>query len=648
MENKDSGYSIQAAAARLGIPVWKLRRWDKQGVLVASRTPGGHRRYPRELIDRLAALAAGQDRQQADELATVKRELKEKRRIVQLLVESEHRYRDLVETSHDLIWATDAFGRFTYLNNAAYEIFGLPPQALLGRCFFDFEARPSHISNRRFLALLKRHGEVRNYLSHLLSAHGQDRWVGINARVSYDENRQIIGIRGTARDITDQQLAAQRIERLAKFDALTDLPNRLSLQEEVAAALEGGGVGAVLFIDIDHFKYVNDNLGHRCGDQLIVGVAGVLKELMQELPGQAYRLGGDEFAIFIPEALRSDAVRVAEQVLEAVRHYRFAPDEQSRKRSSLTASIGIALYPFHGTDLSSLLANVDIALYQAKDHGRNRYVLFDQYSSNIRSTHKRVHWAKRFHEVLEEDRLVLHAQPVVVLSSKLAVHHEVLARIRNEDGGLIMPSEFIEIAETLGVVRDIDLVVIQKLLRFLADNVSTRDTRYFVNLSRASISDEHWVQRLLDLLGGSGVDPERLVFELTETAAMSELDVTLSFMRRMKDRGYLFALDDFGAGFSSFYYLKRFPVDYLKIDGGFVRDLPHDEGSRIFVRAVCDVARGMGRQVVAEWVEDAEAANLLLDMGVQYGQGALFGWPSPLVGPSPASEASTSDAAGAR
>lgn len=632
MGEKDLGYSAREAAARLGIPVWTLRRWDIQGVLVATRTRGGHRRYPRELIDRLAALGTGQDRQQADELAIIRRELKEKRRIVQLLVDSEQRYRDLVETSHDLIWATDALGRFTYLNNAAQDIFGLPPKALLGRCFFDFEARPSHISNRRFLALLKRQGEVRNYLTHIVSARGHDRWVGINARVSYDENHQIVGIRGTARDITEQQLAAQRIERLAKFDTLTDLPNRLSLQEELTAVMDGGGVGALLFIDIDHFKYVNDNLGHRAGDQLIVGVAGVLKQLLQELPGQVYRLGGDEFAILVPEALRLEAQHVAERVLEAVRHYKFPHESGTRKLSHLTASIGIALYPFHGADLSSLLAAADIALYHAKDQGRNRSVLFDQDSNSLRSTHKRVHWARRFREVLEEDRVVLYAQPVVALASGEPVHYEVLARIREQDGSVVPASEFIELAETLGVVRDIDLAVIRKLICFLASGTVPRNARYFVNLSRASISDEHWMRRLLAALGESGIDPERLVFEITETAAMSELDVTLAFMQRMKERGCHFALDDFGAGFSSFYYLKRFPVDYLKIDGGFVRDLLHDEGSRIFIRAVCDVARGMNRQVVAEWVEHAEVARLLLDMGVQYGQGFLFSRPAPLIG----------------
>src|SRR5512134_1557549 len=182
-------YSIQEVSEMLGIPIQKLRRWDEQGVLVALRTSGGHRRYSKELIDRLAASGISATAEKTSkELATVKRALAEKRRIIQLLLESENRYRDLVETSHDLIWATDAQGRFTYLNAAAQDIFGLPSKDLIGRCFFDFEAGNSHVSNRRFLAALKRTGEVKNYVTHVVTARGDDRWIGINARVSRDED----------------------------------------------------------------------------------------------------------------------------------------------------------------------------------------------------------------------------------------------------------------------------------------------------------------------------------------------------------------------------------------------------------------------------------------------------------------------------
>jgi len=615
----------------LGIPIQKLRRWDEQGVLVAGRSNGGHRRYSRELIDRLTGTGMGAANDKATkELATIRKSLAEKRRIIQLLLESENRYRDLVETSHDLIWTTDAQGRFIYLNAAANAIFGVAAKDLVGRCFFDFEADPSHVSNRRFLAMLKRDGEVKHYVTRLITSAGEDRWIGINARVMLDDSGAICGIRGTARDITEEHLATQRIEHLAMHDALTDLPNRLSLQRKVESALQTGGVGALLFLDIDHFKYVNDNFGHRTGDHLIVGVGSVLRDLMRGLNGELFRLGGDEFAIHLPSALRKEALDAGEQALDAVRRYRFQAAD-NKVISSLAASAGIALYPFHGNDVLALLSNVDIAMYQAKDLGRNRQVLFDHVSAGLRSTHRRIHWAKKLRDALDEDRLVLFQQPVVRLKDRKTVHHEVLLRIRDEDGEHILPGNFIELAESLGLIQDIDMRVVEKTLAYLrAQERSDGKLRYFVNLSRVSISDQHWVQRMTALLHGSGVNPSQLVFEITETAAMSEIDVTITFIKRLKEMGCRFALDDFGAGFSSFYYLKRFDVDYLKIDGSFIRDLATDEGSRIFVRALNDVARGLDKQVIAEWVETPEALNLLLGMGTQFGQGHLFQRPVPL------------------
>ena len=633
-------YTIQEAAARLGIPLQKLRRWDAQGVLVARRTDGGHRRYSREIIDglaRSAVLAAG-DKQDSgrpeagkmeDQLAAARRTLKEKRRIIQLLLESESRYRDLVETSHDLIWTTDAQGRFTYLNNACVELFGLRPRDLLGRCFFDFEARPQHVSNRRFLSALRRNGEVKNYLTHLISTAGTDRWVGINARVSHDEEGRIVGLRGTARNVTEQHDAALEIERLATHDALTGLPNRVSLQKALEAALADGEKGSVALLDVDHFKYINDNFGHRAGDQLLIAIGGLLKDLVKDENVQVFRLGGDEFAMHLPDALRGDASQIGERALSALRHYKFPVPGQGCL-STLTGSIGVATYPFHGADVATLLANVDIAMYQAKDNGRNRVRLHDHNPDDLRGTHKRVHWSRELREVLDENRVMLCSQPVIRLADRTSVHQEILVRIIDRNGGMVLPGQFIEVAESLGMAQEIDLRVVSKVIDVLkGPEFRGRKTRFFVNLSRTSISDPHWVRRFQAMLAAAPIDHSQLVFEITETAAMSSVDVTQEFIAQMKSMGCRFALDDFGAGFSSFYFLKRFDVDYLKIDGSFVRDLAVDNASRLFVRALCDVARGLNKQVVAEWVEDQSVMDILVEMGVQYGQGFLFARPVP-------------------
>jgi diguanylate cyclase (GGDEF)-like protein/PAS domain S-box-containing protein/excisionase family DNA binding protein len=633
-------YTIQEAAARLGIPLQKLRRWDAQGVLVARRTDGGHRRYSREIIDGLAGsavvvtsekhdLVKPETGRVEDQLAAARRTLKEKRRIIQLLLESESRYRDLVETSHDLIWTTDALGRFTYLNNACVDLFGLRPRDMLGGCFFDFEARPQHVSNRRFLSALRKNGEVKNYLTHLVSTDGTDRWVGINARVSHDEEGRIVGLRGTARNVTEQHLAALEIERLATHDGLTGLPNRVSLQKVLEAALAEGEKGSVVLLDVDHFKYINDNFGHRAGDQLLIAIGGLLKDLVKDENVQVFRLGGDEFSLHLPNALRGDAAQVGERALSALRHYKFPVSGQGCL-STLTGSIGVATYPFHGADVATLLANVDIAMYQAKDNGRNRVRLHDHNPDDLRGTHKRVHWARELREVLDDNRVMLYSQPVIRLSDRKPVHHEILVRIVDRNGGVVLPGQFIEVAESLGMAQEIDLRVVGKVIDVLqGPDFRGRKTRFFVNLSRTSISDPHWVRRFQSMLAAAPIDHSQLVFEITETAAMSSVDVTQEFIAQMKGMGCRFALDDFGAGFSSFYFLKRFDVDYLKIDGSFVRDLASDNASRLFVGALCDVARGLNKQVVAEWVENQSVMDILVEMGVQYGQGFLFARPLP-------------------
>lgn len=624
-------YSIQEVAEKLGVPVQKLRRWDAQGVLVARRTDGGHRRYAKEIIDGLAASTLGTTLDKYnDELEHARKALQEKRRIIQLLLESESRYRDLVETSHDLVWATDSQGRFTYLNNAAQDIFGLKPQELIGRCFFDYEARPSHVSNRRFLALLKKQGEVKNYITRLTAADGEERWVGINARVTHDENGRIIGIRGTARDITEQQHAAMQIEYLATHDALTGLPNRVSLQRAVEKSLGLGEKGAVVFVDLDHFKYVNDNVGHRLGDQIILSVAGVLKAGVVRHGGHVYRLGGDEFAVHLPGAVRQQASNAAEDLLAQVRVHPMQVGTEPRV-FKLTASAGVALYPFHAEDAAGLLAAADIALYQAKDSGRNRVIVYGQDGGEaLKSTHKRVLWAKQLREVLDDDRLHLYVQPIVRLADEKPLHYEVLVRIEGDDGRMVAPGQFIEAAESLGMIQELDLRVAAKLVDYLKQQPAG-DARYFLNVSRVSISDPQWTRRFYAMLQLSPEVRSRLVFEISEAAAMAELSVTKGFIKELKQLGCGFGLDDFGSGFSSFYTLRQFEVDYLKIDGNFVRDLTRDEGNRIFVKALSDVGKGLSKHVVAKWIETPQAVDLLREMGIEYGQGFLFSHPRPLV-----------------
>ncbi len=637
MTELEHSYTIEQTSQLLGISAQKLRRWDEQGILGALRTEGGHRRYPREVVDRLVRANGGGGfaEKTSRELASVKRTLAEKRRIIQLLIESEGRYRDLVETSHDLIWQTDAEGRFTYLNAAAHEIFGLAPPDLLGRCFFSFETNGSHVPNRRFLSTLRRNGEVQNHVTHLTTARGEDRWIGINARVTRDENGAMLGIRGTARDVTEQHLAIRRAEHVAMHDALTDLPNRYALQRQTEHALQAGQVGAIILVDMDHFKRVNAVFGHGAGEQLVLGLSGVLRSVARNRKGELFRIGEDQFMLHLPEAMREEALATADVVLDAVHNYRL---EMARNRvvSNITASVGIAMYPFHGSDWPALLAAVDAATHQAKDEGRNRVVLFNPASDALRANHRRTHWSRLITEAIEQDDIALYVQPAVQIRSGTAIHHEIFLRIRDEHGAWADPQQFMGTAESLGYAPALDQRVIARVLTHIHEQGRNLRQPYAINVSASSIADTAWNRELSEMIRTSDVPGERLIFEISERAAMENIDATAAFISQMRTLGARAALDDFGTGFSSFYYLKRFEVDYLKISGVFTQDLSDNEESRVFVKAVNGLARDLKRQVIAKGVESALMLKLLKEAGALYAQGHFFQPAVPLGSAVPA------------
>lgn len=627
-------YTVQEAAAKLGIAEQKLRRWDTQGVLVARRTDGGHRRYAREVIDSLAssvssvALQSQDDR--SDELDRAHQDIKEKRRIIQLLVESESRYRDLVETSHDLIWTTDAVGRFTYLNNGTVDIFGLEPAALIGRCFFDFESRPSRVSNRRFLSTLRRHGEVKDYLTHLIAADGSDRWVGINARVWYDRGR-IIGLRGTARNVTEQQRAALQSEHLAMHDALTDLPNHVSLQRTLEMSFTKGDGGALLRVDIDHFRRVNDGYGHRAGDQLLIAASGILRNEVADRDATVFRCGGDQFALHLPRASTKDAEALAEAILYALRQFRPAVSG-SPTPLQVSASIGIATYPAYEDDAAKLLDNAEYAVNEAKTTGRDRYVVFRAGSESGGLIDRRAYWKQELRKALDEDRLELYSQPVVSLTNAGTGHRELLARIVADNGDVIESRQFIGAAETLGLAPEIDLRVAEKVLEHLGKEApGNDDSRYFVNLSRSSVADPHWLGRFRALLTNASANLGRLVFELSESTAMSNVEAAKTLYETVRQSGCGTAIDNFGTGFTSIYYLKQFDVDYLKVDGSLSGQLLEDEASRLFIRALCDITKGLNKEVIAERVESSDVLDELQSLGIDYAQGHFVGRPRPYI-----------------
>lgn len=431
-----------------------------------------------------------------------------------------------------------------------------------------------------------------------------------------------------ARDISERKYFEEQLAFLADHDTLTGLFNRRRFQQELsrhlARASKRGPGGALLFLDLDNFKYVNDTFGHPAGDQLLVTLAELVQERVGE-SGILARLGGDEFAVLLPKAGAEQAQALAGQIAHAVGHRTLVVEGQP---ISITVSVGIALFPRHGKSVEELLARADLAMYRAKEDGGNRICLYSADQDQHLQMQFRLTWAALIREALEQDRFVLHLQPILDLKHGRVSQYEVLVRMVGDAGELILPGVFLDVAERSGLIRDIDRWVVRRAIRMLADQgLAGKDACLEVNLSGKAFADGELLPLIQHELAACGVNPAQLVFEITETAAIANLTEARHFITTLKSLGCGFALDDFGVGFSSFSRLKHLPVDYLKIDGNFVRDLSHNEVDQHLVKAMVEVAQRLGKQTIAESVGDAETVRLLRELGVDYAQGYHIGRP---------------------
>ena len=563
------------------------------------------------------------------------RDTSARKRAVAELATAERLFRSAFDGSPIGMALTEEDGRIVRVNGALCDLTGRTAQQLAGSRFDEFIGAPAAVYDRHAVGALLL-GERTHYKdeAELVHASGAPIWVALQATT-------IAGDEGTPRrfllqvqDITHRRRYEENLHYLATHDPLTGLHNRASFADQLDTHADlvrrYGSGGALLLLDLDHFKYVNDTLGHQAGDQVIARVAKVLGARLRDSDVLA-RLGGDEFAALLPRATVATATRVAEDLLEALRAERIAvPGANGR---AMTASIGVAL--FDASDElcgENVLVNADVAMYDAKEAGRDQLALHVEGEHPQARMRGQITWAERIRVAIDEQRFEFVAQPIVELASGAVTQFEVLLRMRNDEGDLIPPASFLSTAERLGMIREIDAMAVTQAIRAVA---ATGDAggapRVEINLSGVSMGDPGMLHTIERELRETGLDPGRVIFEITETAAIANIGRAREFSDELARLGCHFALDDFGAGFGSFYYLKHVRFDILKIDGEFVRECCSTITDRLVIKAVVDIANGLGTQTVAEHVGDDETVQLLRGLGVTHGQGFHLGAPRPLA-----------------
>jgi diguanylate cyclase (GGDEF)-like protein/PAS domain S-box-containing protein len=524
----------------------------------------------------------------------------------------------------------DGGGRWLQVNDALCRILGRTRNELMAATLHEI-AHPEDVDRdeHSFRDLLL--GKIPSYQVEKRYRHafGHYFWALLTVSLVRDQLGTPLYLVSQFQDISDRKDMAARMEHLIDHDFLTGLFNRRHFQEEVAHQAERmsryGSKGAILMIDLDNFKNVNDSFGHKAGDDLLRGVAGALRHQIRETDILA-RVGGDEFAVLLPETDDDHARLVAEGIVKTLSRQVAVLGDQT---IHITASVGIAL--FDGSRAVEVLEFADLAMYEAKAAGRNQVVAHRAGAERGGSISKRTE-VELIRTALEEHRLLLHCQPIRHLWTNDVNRYELLVRVR-ADGVAepLLPGSFLYVAERFNLIQEIDCWVTQQAIAaIVAYGQAGLKLMLHVNLSGKSIGDPRVATLIEESIAKAGIDPACLTFEVTETTAISNLEGVKDFADRLRARGCALAIDDFGAGFGSFYYLKSLTFDYFKIDGDFVRGLVENRMDQLVVEAIVGIARGTGKQTIAEFVPDEETSLLLAKLGVDHAQGYHIGKPRPL------------------
>lgn len=577
-------------------------------------------------FDTMAADLAQQRAMQAAHARALQDEVDERRQVMQRLQEERARLLALLGAMHQGILFVDTARQVSYCNATYRELWSLPAglQIVGGPVERLLEASLGQlIVAERLVQYLQLQPGLQDVAPlELMLKDGRTLLLAIHP--VHDSLGGPMGWLWVCEDVTQQRETAQQLITLAERDALTGLFNRRRFEQELERFFHEAErdparphQAAVLFFDLDEFKYINDRFGHGAGDAVLLRMAGEVKGLVRDTDVLS-RLGGDEFAIFMPHASLESAQLLAERVVQAVARTALHIEGHHLR---LTSSLGIAHFPLHAGSAQELVAHADTAMYQAKHLGKNRFSVYHPGRDIAEIMVARLAWNERIDRALAGGLLRLYCQGVYHAQTGRLAHLEALVRMvdENDPEQLIGPGQFIAHAEKSGKILDIDRWVLRESIRLLAAHPGL--PAMAVNISGRSIDDPELTGFITTLLADEGVAPQRLLLELTETAAISDLGDAQRFIDELQRAGCTLCLDDFGTGFASFAYLKHLQAQVLKIDGLFVRNLPHERDNQVFVRSIIEVAHGMGKRAVAECVEDAQTLQLLQGFGVDMVQG---------------------------
>ena len=550
----------------------------------------------------------------------------------QALKESEDRLRDFAETGADWFWEQDAELRFTYLSGNYPGFDRMATENVIGRTREEI-AGNNNFKSEKWIELrrrLEQREPFYNFEYNYQLADGSDVIVRISGIPKFDDQGRFVGYRGTGLDITESYLLSQQLNFQATHDPLTGLVNRrefeLRLSRVVKSCREDESEHALCYIDLDQFKVVNDTCGHDAGDELLRQIAALLQDKVRKRDTIA-RLGGDEFGLLLERCTMNQANRVAEAVREAIDNFRFM---WAGRNFRLGASIGVIPINFSSGNIANVMRSADAACYTAKELGRNRIHVYSEDSFEVAQRHQEMQRIVELNHAFDEGRFVLYQQPIQSLNPDETGHSrfcEVLVRMVDEAGFPVLPANFLPTAERYNMATQLDTWVVNGALDWLASDPSVACT---INLSGMSIADEAFLRFMLNVIDEKEIEANRICLEITETAAIQNLSKANHFIQQLRERGCYFALDDFGSGLSSFAYLKTLPVDYLKIDGFFVRDMVDDRINFELVKSINDVGHVMGKRTIAEFVENDETLDALRETGVDYAQGFNIAKPRPI------------------